>query len=392
MKNRVVSFNRCDWFVFIYSLYLLQDILYSRGIINQALQVIFVVWGLVIACKCVLTQPKAPHFLKAVVLLLIMFLVYGGIALVKGSIVVNRYSQELTGVNYMQHALNSLLPIFVFYDYTRLGLLTSERIRKYLLLLLPMTILLFVKNMALADGKEITNNVGYMMLSLLPYVYLFHKSLSVQYLYLSILMFFVIFSVKRGAILIFAISVVYFLFALRKRVSLNKIVNVLLSATFVGFAVFIVQSRIHVSDYFNERIAQTLEGNMSGRDVIYLSILNEITQDTDFINFMFGRGANSTMTIAGHLAHQDWLEIACNNGLIGVCLFVYFFLSLLRSLINAKRSLPVNLFDMFLTLSFIIFAKSLLSMSIHNIDLSLAILLGYLVYQSSSGGKNELSS
>ena len=66
---------------------MLQGILYPQGIINQLLQLIMILWGIIIACKYI-SAYKLSNFLRALSVLLLMYLVYGTILMVSGNTIV----------------------------------------------------------------------------------------------------------------------------------------------------------------------------------------------------------------------------------------------------------------------------------------------------------------
>lgn len=381
------KFNICDLFIGLWGLYMLQGVLYPSGIINQMLQLIMILWGIILACKCLFSAYKVPVFFRALSTLLLMYIVYGTVLIISGNNVV------IVGVGspsihvYLQNSLNSLLPIFVYYYYSRCGKLNEDSIRYYFIILVPLIIVLFISEQSrlLADMNQdsITNNVGYMFLSLLPYVCFFHKKPVFQYVIIGVLLTFVVLSVKRGAIMLMLLGVCFFMFSPFNRFSTSRrILNFILSSSLIIFAIYFVQYRLNSSEYFFSRIESTLQGNASGRDDIYQLIWEEVSQEKSFAKFLFGRGANSTISIAGNYAHQDWLETACNNGIIGVGILLYFFISLLSLLYRSRSTLTTYMFNAFIILYFITIAKTMFSMSIQNLDLSQSILLGYFAYLS----------
>lgn len=70
-----------------------------------------------------------------------------------------------------------------------------------------------------------------------------------------------------------------------------------------------------------------IEGDSSGRDEIYANIFNAWYNNNSVIHFLFGFGfAGSTaLSGVGLLAHNDWLELLSNFGLLGVSIYLYFF-------------------------------------------------------------------
>ena len=124
---------------------------------------------------------------------------------------------------------------------------------------------------------------------------------------------------------------------------------------------------------------QTQQGNMSGRDQIYPRIWQAIEQDESVTHLLFGRGADSTIGIAGNYAHQDWLETACDTGLLGIIILLSFYITF------GVTAIRLNIFSkkyssLFTMLFIICLLKTVFSMSIQSMEVSETILIGYIIY------------
>ncbi len=102
------------------------------------------------------------------------------------------------------------------------------------------------------------------------------------------------------------------------------------------------------SDYMMERIEDTLAGNSSSRDGLYSFFWKYFTEDSCFIHYLLGRGANGTLDIYYNYAHNDWLEIAVNQGLLGIFVYAFYWFGFLKTWKRAKISMrrlssPYNL-------------------------------------------------
>ena len=75
------------------------------------------------------------------------------------------------------------------------------------------------------------------------------------------------------------------------------------------------------------RLEQTLEGNSSNRDVLY-AYLWDAWVNADFYTQLFGRGIAQTVNVAGNYAHNDWLELLTDVGLLGATNYLAIFVSL----------------------------------------------------------------
>lgn len=378
--------NACDYFIIIWALYYLQGVLYPQGIINQMLQLVMILWSGVVAFKYIILPHKS-SILKATFLLVFMYCIYGGWIILFGSNVVFYDGNSPMDYTYLQNSLRSLLPIFLFFHYTKGGLLNNKKIIIYTILFLLLSIVQYYKNkydyLIEFDGEEITNNVAYKFLSLMPLIYFFRNRPFWQYVLLIVIALFVVSGMKRGAILIGGLAMILFLYSnfkagKRKR----KLLILVLSSLIVVGSYYYVSYMMQTSDYFVKRLEQTAEGNSSGRDIIYGSLWRAFQEDQNVLHILFGRGANATIGIAGNYAHQDWLETLINNGVIGtLILFSFFFISL-RTVYLKRKLFPPYMYYSFVILICIMFAKTIFSMSIQDLELSQTLLLGYFAYWS----------
>ena len=76
-------------------------------------------------------------------------------------------------------------------------------------------------------------------------------------------------------------------------------------------------------EFMIKRMASILEGNTSGRDVIYGTIFTKWYSSTNIWNLLFGFGfAGSLEITGGSYAHNDWLELLSNFGLTGIIAYL----------------------------------------------------------------------
>lgn len=370
--------NQSDVFVTLWALYYLQGLLYPQGIINQMIQLLMILMGLVSFFKCLMAS--TPCLIKATIALVFMYVVYGTAIILFGDGI--SWTIDST---YLKNSLNSLLPIFFFFLQTKCGDLTEKRIKIYTLVMIICVIIYYTYFGRLSldqlGVEEATNNVGYMFVALIPFVFFYHKTPLVQYALLAILMMYVLMGMKRGAMLIGAMSVVIFLYSgFKEGTFRQKTFVLILSILIVIGSIYAVGYMLETSDYFANRVESTLAGNTSGRDRIYSSVWNAIKYEQGIVPVLFGHGANSTIKYAGNYAHQDWLETACNNGLLGVCILLAFFIAFYRTVWRSRRLLPPHYYYCFLTLFAIILSKTMFSMSIQNFNMCQGMLIGYFAY------------
>lgn len=372
--------NQCDVYVGLWCIYMLQEVLYSPGIINQLIQLVMLLWAMIALFKHLFQSTESSSILNATLLLIAMYVIYGVIHIMFGSPTKGQYTYY-----YLQSALNSLAPIYLFYSFARDGKLTSDRIRIYLPILVFVCILLYYKTesqmLLLKDTEEITNNGGYFFLPLIPFLFFYSKKPILQYVFWGIILLYLFMGMKRGAILIGVVVSMVFLYANLKNSSrVTRFILVALTIILVSTIFKYIEFMMHNSDYFLNRVEETIEGKTSGRDVIYGTLWRTTVVESSPFNFYFGRGADSTIKLIGTVAHQDWLETFCNNGLLGVFILSLFFYVFAKNVWISKLCFPSMMFYSFASLFIIIFCKTLFSMSIQDLDLSQTMLLGYFAY------------
>lgn len=291
----------------------------------------------------------------------------------------------------------SILPIFSFYVFTKRDVFTEKAVKRWFWAFLAMALFTysqFHESETLKYGKEeITNNYSYVILSLLPFIPLYYKRPVLQYLILSICLLCVLLGFKRGAILIGVIAAGWFIYTtFRSNNSMHsrkKIIRIVMVIIMLLLAVNAIYYLLNNSDYFNVRITNTVDGDTSGRDILYQSFLHHLLSEKNILNFLFGNGAYGTVRISGNYAHNDWLEIAIDYGLVFLIIYMFFWTSLFLLLWRSRNS---SVYSMIITLFFIIyFLKTFFSMSYNNITIYAACAFGYAFARYTSYLKKNIT-
>ena len=378
--------NRCDFFLLAWVLYYLQGIVYPEGgIISLAILGV----NLMISASCtfkVMQWRNKPVYFKGLNILMLLFTIYGFILVLLGpsTLYYPISGKSMPSYNYIKSIYLSLLPIYPFYYYTKKGYLTSEHLRIWGVIFLASVTLSYFRTQREAlealiergsKADEITNNSGYLFLSCLPLLVLFRKKPIIQFAFLAFMMAFIVMGMKRGAIAIGLASSVYFMWqAITKSKGKTRFLFIVLSISIcIGSVLFFIH-QMSSSDYMMKRIEDTLAGNSSGRDSLYTFFWKYFTEDASFIHYLIGRGANGTLEIYYNYAHNDWLEIAVNQGLLGIVVYAFYWFGFyktwrLATNIDAKTILVIT--------ALIFFAKTLFSMSYADMSYVSTSVLGY---------------
>ena len=126
---------------------------------------------------------------------------------------------------------------------------------------------------------------------------------------------------------------------------------------------------------FRYRISQTFEGDSSGRDALYNTFLNHFLQEQNPFRFLFGYGANGTILLGGNYAHNDWLEIITNQGILGFVIHLVYWVTLIVFWKKIKRN-PQAFMAIGLFIIVYLFS-SFFSMSYNCVTRCAAMILGY---------------
>lgn len=332
---------------------------------------------------------RLPWVLQTLSVLFLIWTVYGIVIIMTGN-GVNWISDDF----YLRNITCSLLPIFPFYMFSKKGCLTENGLRKWFFIFVAVSIVQFkaVNEEVLTElhGKgimmdEMTNNIGYMLLSLFPLLPLWNKKPLIQYLLWGICMLYILFSIKRGAILIGGIcSVWFFINTFKEKNSTGKqLWRLLLTIVIVVLSINFIYEFFQASQYFASRLEGTLEGDSSGRDEIYENYFAYFMQQTNMLRFLFGNGADATLRLFGQYAHNDWLEIGINNGVAVLLLYFIYWIQLFSKIRKSKSD---NICHMMLVLFFLIyFIKSFFSMSYNDISLYSSCAFGFALAKMDNG-------
>ena len=378
--------NRCDWFIIAWVLYYLQGLLYpTGGAISTGLLGINLLVSIYCAIK-IWQMPNNPPYIKGLNILVLMFSIYGFylILMSPSTIYYSMSGYSMASYNYIKCIYLSILPIYAFYYFSLKGYLTAERLRWWAVVFCISCVLSYYNYMQQAmekllargsSAEETTNNAGYLFLSLIPMRVLFRKKPLLQYAGFAFCMAFILMGMKRGAIAIGGVVVPYLIWQIIKNARGKKrVIVILLTAVLAVAGVYFVIDMMTSSDYFLQRLEATKEGKSSGRDSLYSFFWTYFTEKTDAIQYFFGRGANGTLEIYENYAHNDWLEIAVNQGLLGIVVYAIFwkqFYSTWRQSTNIEAKTILAL------VGIIYFAKTIFSMSYGDMTYVCTSVLGY---------------
>lgn len=376
-KRKQTSYILNLLFVLI-ALYFAQGSVYKEGtLVSQGSLLVLIVISLIYFIKSLMLKVDKSLFFKSWSALFLLNLI--------GYLFSSDYFNPIY-FNLMKSVSISLLIFYPFYYYAHTGVLRTKQLKWFLILMTPILILKwnFEQNFLISEGyTTLVNNSTYLFVFFIPYVFLFPKQ-NVQSivgtLLLLLLFYFIIIGSKRGAFINGCIGVLFYIYyqfqSIQKKHLLKGFVFAsigMLLLSFFSYKFFLGNETLI------SRLISIQEGSGSGREYIFFNILNKWYKSDNIIHLLFGYGFGSSvfMSGTGNYAHNDWLELLSNFGMLGVIIYLILFYSAFRIIKKEKWELDKK--TLLLTIMCIWFVTTLFSMHYNSIDSSIhSVLLGYL--------------
>jgi hypothetical protein len=327
---------------------------------------------------------KATSFIYILDVLLAFFTIYGVLAIAIGeNIIAKRTGQHINNNSFLLNIYVSLMPIYTFYKYTIDNKLTLKKI--YFFTIIFFTVAFFdyqfwlkfaMEKLYNAENREdIINNGSYSIIGLFPLIMLFKKKY-IQYIAFAVCSYFIIISFKRGPIVIMLCCYLYYTLFSVNNIIRNKWIVIAIPVAFYFLYDFFITVYAD-SLYFQERIEETLEGSSSHRDLIASTLLTFFFEHSNLFQVLFGHGAFATIKVAGNAAHNDWLELLVNQGIVCVIIYAVYWLRIIhcwkRNDKSSEQRLAIG------TYIIVYLLASFFSMSYSEIPLYATLVLAYVV-------------
>lgn len=262
-----------------------------------------------------------------------MFTVYGILLLISDrTVYIPDEDIFIPKFYYIRDIYFSLLPIYAYYVFSKEKLLRIENLFKYFLFFMFVVTIQYANNYLKVtsdlDSEYMTNNVSFRFVSLFPMLFFIGQKKWMQFFFLAYIMVLVILGLKRGAILVGGVCCLQYFYFLQKNSTLKqKIVSCIFVFFFLFILGYFISNQLEVNEGFQNRLESTRQGDTSGRDIIFKTLVQSFQYDPSTLHAIFGKGASMTPSIAGNYAHNDWLEILINNGILGVFIYLIYWIS-----------------------------------------------------------------
>lgn len=382
-----------DFLFLLFVIYFAQGSLYTQGSIlsQSALALILAISAFYFVKTLLLGNKKSP-FYKGWSALLILNII--GFVFTANYVNPNHFGM-------FRGILISSLPFFPFYYLAQKGVLKSKHIVYFFLVMIPIAILQFFFNASqilsskISTDPDVVNNVSYVFAGLIPFVFLIKHKKILAISAMFVLIFFIIQGAKRGALITGAIGLLAFIyFQLKSIEKKNRIRGFFFVLIVIIGMIFFAYNMYEKNQFLISRM-QTIgeEGGSSGRSIIYANVFNGWYNSDNFINLLFGFGFAKSLDLSGtgNFAHNDWLELLSNFGLLGIIIYGYLFYTAFSYIRCPKWHYDKRI--VMLAVVCMWFFTTLVSMSYtSNLGYLQAIILAYLIGSTTEmTDQNDLS-
>ena len=382
--------NKLLILVVLFTVYYLQGALYPSGsIVSQGILLIYLLFGIYCFVKA-FSNRATP---SCVMIWSAFFLMQGLCFLISPKEVVGMKNEAIGRVatfNQFKEIATFMLTLLIGYYYSYRNKTSEKYIFWFGIIFFLSSIVQYyysLSQLMMKYGEETTNNAGYTMLTVVPYLPIVFKRKRILGIIMAVVIVaFVMWSAKRGALMCLAGAALFALFYYLKthKVRLKTILGITLLLLVVGY--FVYQQYLD-NEYLQSRMEATMEGKSSNRDVAYSQLFNHWLNETNPFLFLFGNGTAQTITVWGNYGHNDWLELLIDNGLVGALVYFAMFVATISYIRKARLS-KLNKLSAYLCV-LILFMQSCFSMGFSDGGSGVHILLLGVIIGNNEKEKRE---
>lgn len=192
---------------------------------------------------------------------------------------------------------------------------------------------------------------SYFCLMMMPFIFLL-KGKRRTILFFVVIVAILLSAKRTGSI---ALIISFMLYILSRAKGFDKKIGAIFLIGFLTIAIWVLFS-LFFSEYFElliGRFESISEDKGSGRGDLFLMVW-ELILKSDTLELIFGHGYNSVVEVLEYSAHNDFLEVMYDQGIIGLGLYVYIYISLIRTIKKIKEKTLRDSFRMSIFLFFIV--------------------------------------
>lgn len=112
-------------------------------------------------------------------------------------------------------------------------------------------------------------------------------------------------------------------------------------------------------------------------EIVCMTISGSIFLSCYSTTTTIGGGANYTLTVSNNYAHNDWIEILVNQGILGIFVFFMYWKSFFRTAFRTNLDKTCSIVIKMIFIGY--FAKTMFSMSYTDYNIMVNLCLGYCI-------------
>lgn len=350
-----------NFLIFLFLMYLAQGILYPSGVLSQIIVLVIVAICLYYCALTFLLRVRKNRIVKLWTLLFFINIIYAF------------FTADFSSTLHFETVKGVILTSVSFYPFYYFGL-KGVKLKKvfivFFIAALPIAIFHFFSLRdqiifeSLNDLQEtqVVNNATYLLAMLIPYG-LFIKNKTLAGTLMLISFYFIILGVKRETAIAGVVTLIVFAYVNVKNAKglFSNLLIVVTTLVLLSYAIDFVME----NDYLVERFTSSIESkDSSGRDEIVENIITYWSMEGNTLNLIFGYGFAATLVGSqiNSFAHNDWVEILCNYGLLGVVVYVLLFYSLIKMALKSRDK------EIFLLVLLLVVIRTIFSMFYTSIE------------------------
>lgn len=198
-------------------------------------------------------------------------------------------------------------------------------------------------------NKDYTVTAIYYLVCLAPFLFGI-QSKRIKFILATVMLIMVLISFKRSAVIVVLIALSVLIIENKNDINFKRLTTILISIITLicicALVYFFINESINFDFDSIFRVWNYRLNSSSGRLAIYREVLF-LFFNSNLLNVLLGHGQNAVISISslGLSAHNDFLEILFNYGLIGFISFVVFIIYLFREKKNIKRKCDKNIYN-----------------------------------------------
>ena len=314
---------------------------------------------------------KVPIYFKFLFPFVLVLSLYGiGLIFVGENVYWMATAQYVEKYYYLLWLLTSMMSSVPIYVFASRGWIDDREMKFVFFILLISCIyayygsLHFQLQQAAMTGstrKDFTITCVYSFLSILPLIVLFKKRIFLQFTLMCVVFVYCVLGAKRGPAILAGISSVFIIFSMfRQSLAWKKIIILIIAIGCFWGIYELISFKMESNSYFSLRVEQTLQGETSGREEYARNVLDYFLHKASNKDFLLGIGAQGTLSVNSSYAHNDWIGILLEQGILGGLLYLLYWIGFVISWLKSWYKS-----ECFLVLGLLIligFGKTLISM------------------------------